>query len=98
MALQTSGDGAPGVVQQGTAPERCRENGGIEGTSPGGSRWTERQVPPPALLDFKMVEKLRNKDSGKVYAVVGGLNGTGLFDNWEIELNVRSSGGTKYTS
>ena len=44
MALQTSGDGAPGVVQQGTAPERCRENGGIEGTSPGGSRWTARQL------------------------------------------------------
>ena len=44
MAPQTSGDGAPGVEQRGTAPERCREDGGVEEASLGGSRWTARQM------------------------------------------------------
>ena len=63
------------------------------------------------MLDFKMVENLKPIGVGKVYAVVGGLRGSGLFGKWEtcgamgascqfkkFELNVRSSGGTKYTS
>ena len=77
MAPQTSEDGAPGVVQRGTAQERCRENGGVEGTSLGDSRWTARQL---SAWPHMWRRSCQHENKGVMYAVVGCLEGT-VFDN-----------------
>ena len=64
-----------------------------------------------SCLDMSAIEGLRGKISGKIYAVVRGLNGAGFFSEWEtcgvtgcsavykkFEFNERSTGGKKYGS